>query len=202
MRLAMVLVLGLLCVGFVYPPQDQLGSEGSPRSFVAPEDKALVVFVRPAKLGKPVKFYVLDGNKKLLTFLKGNEHVTIEVAPGRHTFYVVSENVSLVRAQLAARHTYVVRAEAKMGLAKARVAAHPVFRNTSDFAESAKWIRETKRGEPDFAKGNKWVKKHEDRINMEIKAAEVDWLKMDEKARGSMTMRPEDGRTADEAGKL
>ena len=27
-------------------------------------------------------------------------------------------------------------------------------------------------------------------------------LKMDEKARGSMTMRPEDGRTADEAGKL
>jgi hypothetical protein len=37
---------------------------------------------------------------------------------------------------------------------------------------------------------------------MEIKAAEVDWLKMDEKARGSMTMRPEDGRTADEAGKL
>lgn len=205
MRLAMVMVLGLLCVGFVYPSQDRPASEGSPRSFVAPEDKALVVFVRPAARWYKQwrNFHVFDESKKLLTVFKGGKHVTIEVAPGKHTFYVVSDNAGLVRAELAAGRTYVVLTKAKTGLRTwPRVVVRPVLRNSSDFAESAKWIRETKRGEPDFAKGNKWVKKHQDAIDGEITAAELDWLKMDEKARGSMTMRPEDGRTEDEAGKL
>jgi hypothetical protein len=202
MKLVSTVVFALLGVGFAYPPKGQPSSTLEPASFVAPEDKALVVFVRPAPRYKTkrVNFHVFDESKKLLTVFKGKEHMTIEVAPGKHTFYVVSDNAGLVRAELAAGRTYVVLTKAK-GLA-ARVVVRPVLRNSSDFAESAKWIRETKRGEPDFAKGNKWVKKHEDAINMEIKAAEVDWLKMDEKARGSMTMRPEDGRTADEAGKL
>jgi hypothetical protein len=205
MKLVSTMVFALLGVGFAYPPKGQPSSTLEPASFVAPEDKALVVFVRPAPRYKTkrVNFHVFDESKKLLTAFKGKEHVTIEVAPGKHTFYVVSEDAGLVRAEVAAGRTYVVLTQPKIGILRgARVVVRPVLRNSSDFAESAKWIRETKRGEPDFAKGNKWVKKHEDRINMEIKAAEVDWLKMDEKARGSMTMRPEDGRTADEAGKL
>jgi len=201
-----VMVLGLLCVGFVYPPQDQPASEGSPRSFVAPEDKALVVFVRPAARWYKTNWsnlHVFDESKKLLTVFKGKEHVTIEVAPGKHTFYVVSEDAGLVRGELAAGRTYVVLTEPKIGIVRGvRVVVRPVLRNSSDFAESAKWIRETKRGEPDFAKGNKWAKKHEDAISAGITAAELDWLKMDEKARSSVTLRPEDGRTADEAGKL
>jgi hypothetical protein len=199
MRLVLAMVLALLCAGFVYPPQDQAASELRPASFVAPQDKALVVFVRPKKYGKVTKFYVFDENRKLLTLLKGNEHVTIEVAPGKHTFYIGSWRAALVRAELAAGRTYVVLTQLKF---KWRVVVRPVLRNSSDFAESAKWIRETKRGEPDFAKGNKWVKKHQDAISAGITDAEAGWLKMDKKARSSVTLRPEDGRTPDEASKL
>ena len=109
MKLVSTMVLALLCAGFVCPPQDQGASELSPASFVAPRDKALVVFVRPKKYGKVTKFYVFDENRKLLTLLKGNEHVTIEVAPGKHTFYIGSWRAALVRAELAAGRTYVVQ---------------------------------------------------------------------------------------------
>ena len=197
-----VILLAFLCVGFVHAPDGQVASESGPASFVAPDDKALVVFVRPEKVGKAVNFYVFDENKKLLTLFKGNEHVTIAVDPGKHTFYVVSENAALVRAELAAGRTYVIHAQPKMGWGKARVVAHPIFRASSDFDKAAEWIRKTKRGEPDFAKGKKWASKRQDALNTRIAGAEADWLKMDEKVQGGMTMGPEDGRTAEEAGKL
>jgi hypothetical protein len=206
MKFVLAMVLALLCAGFVYPPLDQAASELRPASFVAPQDKALVVFVRPRFVGKREKLYVLDRNKKLLTFLKGKEHVTIEVAPGKHTFYfcVRSGNAALVRAELVAGRTYVGHTEYQggFGFVKPRVLAHPVLRNSADFAESAKWIRDTKRGEPDFSKANRWVKKRQDAISAEITRAEAGWLKMDEKGRSRLTLRPEDGRTPDEASKL
>jgi len=200
MKLVSTMVLALLCAGFVCPPQDQGASELSPASFVAPRDKALVVFVRPKKYGKVTKFYVFDENRKLLTLLKGNEHVTIEVAPGRHTFYIVARGAVLVRAELAAGRTYVV--QLKLSPWSGRGLAHPVLRNSSDFAESAKWIRDTRRGEPDLSKANRWVKERQDKIIAGITKAEAGWLQMDEKARSSITLRPEDGRTPDEASKL
>ena len=94
-------LVAILWTGFVYPTGGEPAISEGPTSFVAPKDKALVVFVRTAKLGKAVYFYVLDENKKLVTLLKGNQHVAIKAPPGKHTFYVVSENAGLVRAELA-----------------------------------------------------------------------------------------------------
>jgi hypothetical protein len=202
MRLVVAMALTLLGVGFAYPPKGQPSSTLEPASFVAPQDKALVVFVRPARFGKATKFYIFDENRNLLTLLKGNEHVTIEVAPGKHTFYIVSGSAGLVRAELAARRTYVVYTPIQLGFPGGRGLARPVLRDQSDFAESAKWIRDTKRGEPDFSKANRWVKKHQDKIRAEITDAEAGWLQMDEKTRSSITLRPEDGRTPDEASEL
>jgi len=157
---------------------------------VAPKDKALVVFVRPGKLGKAVYFYVLDKDKKLVTLFKGKEHVAITASPGKHTFYVVSENAKVVQAELGAGRTYIIHTQPKMGLGKARVLVEPVLRNSPNFAESAKWVRETKPGEPDFDKGNKWVRKHQSAIDKRVGEAET------------VTMGVEDGRTQEEAGKL
>jgi hypothetical protein len=184
-------------------PSREEPSPKGPASFVAPKDKALVVFVRPKFYGKADKLYVLDENKKLLTFLKGKEHVTIEVEPGKYTFYfyVRFGNACLVRAELVAGRTYVVHTHYQ-GFAKPRVVAHPVLRSSADFAESAKWIRDTKRGKPDLSTANRSVKKRQDAISAGITAAEAGWLKMDEMARSSLTLRPEDGRTPDEASEL
>jgi hypothetical protein len=195
-------LFALLCAGFVYPTATEPAASAEPASFVAPKDKALVVFVRPSKLGKAVYFYVVDENKQLVTLFKGNEHVAITAPAGKHSFYVVSENAGLVRAELAAGRTYIISTRAKMGFGKARVIVEPVLRSSPSFAESAKWVRDTKPGEPDFDKGAKWVRKHQDAINTRIGEAENDWSSGDAKYRAALTMGVEDGRTQEEAGAL
>jgi len=183
-------LIALLWVGFAYPTATESVESEGPASFVAPKDKALVVFVRPGKLGKAVYFYVLDKDKKLVTLFKGNQHVAITAPPGKHTFYVVSENAKVVQAELGAGRTYIIHTKPKMGLGKARVLVEPVLRSSPNFAESAQWVRETKPGEPDFDKGNKWVRKHQSAIDKRVGEAET------------VTMGVEDGRTQEEAGAL
>lgn len=195
-------LIALLWAGFVYPPDSEPAESEGPASFVAPADKALVVFARPGKLGKAVYFYVIDGNKKLVTLFKGNQHAAITAPPGKHTFYVVSENAGLVRAELGAGRTYVIHTQPKMGWGKARVIVEPVLRASSMFAESATWLRETKPASPDFDKGHKWVRKHQDALDKRIGAAETEWSSKDAQQRAALTMGVEDGRTQAEAGAL
>lgn len=190
MRYCVVLLFALLWVGFVYPTATEPATSEGPASFVAPKDKALVVFVRPGKLGKAVYFYVLDESKKLVTLFKGKEHVAITAPPGKHTFYVVSENAGAVQTELGAGRTYIIHTQPKMGWGKARVIVEPVLRNSPNFKESAAWVRDTKAGTPDFDKGNKWVRKHQDAINKRIGEAK------------KSSMGVEDGRTQEEAGAL
>ena len=137
-----------------------------------------------------------------MTLFKGNQHVAITVPPGKRTFYVVSENAGLVRAELAAGRTYVISTRAKMGMGKARVIVEPVLRSSPSFAESAKWVQDTKPGDPDLDKGAKWVRKHQDAIDKRIGKAEGEWSIGDAKYRAALTMGVEDGRTQDEAGAL
>lgn len=196
-----LLLVALLWTGFVYPTGSEPAISEGPASFVAPKDKALVVFVRTPRLGKAVYFYVLDQNKKLVTLFKGNEHVAVTAPPGKQTFYVVSENAGLVRADLEAGRTYIIATRPKMGMGKARVIVEPVLRASPSFAESAKWVRDTKPGSPDFDKGAKWVRKHQNKIDERIGGAEEAWSR-GEVDRAALTMGVEDGRTQEEAGAL
>ncbi len=192
----------LLLAGFVYPTTSEPVALSGPASFVAPKDKALVVFVRNSKLGKAIKFYIVDENKKFLTMLKGNQHAMTTVEPGKHTFYVIAENAELLRAELGAGRTYIIETRAKMGLGKARVIVEPVLRNTGRFAESAEWLRGTKPATPDPEDGAKWIRKRQNVVNKRIAVAEEEWLQATDKYRASLSMSVEDGRTADEASKL
>lgn len=182
--------VALLSVAFVYPTTSQTADVAGPAAFVAPKDKAMVVFVRPEKMGKAVWFYILDKDKKLVTMLKGNEHVAINAPPGKHTFHVVSENAVTVQAELGAGRTYIIHTKPKMGLGKARVIVEAALRGKPTFEQSAEWVRDAKPGEPDFGKGNKWVSKHQNAISKRIAEAET------------VKMGVEDGRTQEEAGAL
>lgn len=197
-KLALLLMFaGLALLSTAAPSAAQ-----DPGALVAPKDKALVVFVRPGKLGKAVNFYVYDASKKLLTLFKGNQRAAIAVDPGKRTFYVVSENAGLVRAELGAGRTYVVHTQPKMGFGKARVLVRAVVRSSPDFAESAEWLSDTKVAEPDFAKGNKWTSKNQDSLNKRIADAEAEWASLDANVKAAHTMSVEDGRTQEEASKI
>ncbi|MDH3201150.1 MAG: hypothetical protein OEM15_09675 [Myxococcales bacterium] len=192
-------LFAVLWLGFVYPPASEPITPSGPASFVAPKDKALVVFVRDSRLGKAINFYIVDENKKFLTMLRGNQHVMATLEPGKHTLYIVSENAGLVRADLAAGRTYIIETRPKMGFGKARVIVEPVLRNTERFAESAKWLRDTKPASPDLEDGAKWVRKHQNVVDKRISDAEEEWSKGNEKYRASLSMSAEDGRTQEEA---
>ena len=179
-----------LWMGFAYPPASEPIEATGPASFVAPKDKAMVVFVRPEKMGKAVWFYVLDKDKNLITMLKGNEHVAINAPPGTHKFHVVSENAVTVQAELGAGRTYIVHTKPKMGMGKARVIVEAALRGKPTFEQSVEWVRDAKPGEPDFGKGKKWVSKHDKAIDKRIADAET------------VKMGVEDGRTQEEAGAL
>lgn len=186
----LLMFAAILWVGFAYPPASESIEAKGPASFVAPKDKAMVVFVRPEKMGKAVWFYILDKDKNLVTMLKGNEHVAITASPGKHTFHVVSENAKTVQAELGAGRTYIIHTKPKMGMGKARVIVEPALRGEASFAQSAGWVRDAKPGEPDFTKGKKWVSKHQSAIDKRIGEAET------------VSMGVEDGRTQEEAGAL
>lgn len=201
-RMVSRLAPALMFMGIASMLITSLVAAQDPGALTAPKDKALVVFVRPAKLGKAVNFYVYDSSKNLLTLFKGNERAAIALEPGKRTLYVVSENAGLVRAKLDAGRTYVVHTQPKMGMGKARVIVTPVLRDSPQFAESAQWLRETKVAEPDFAKGRKWTKKRQSSIDKRIADAEAEWSSMDAEAQAAMTMETEDGRTPEEVGAL
>ena len=195
-----MLVVGVLCFGFADSADAQ---RDAPAALVAPQDKALLVFARPRALGKAINFYVFDENKKLRTLFKGKEYASVEVEPGKHTFYVVSENAKLVRADVAAGRTYMVLADVAMGGGKARVKSlEPALRNSPSFAESTEWISKCKPGAPDFKKGEKWTSKRQSALEKRMTTAEEEWAEMDATQREALTLRPDDGRTAEEATKL
>ena len=194
--------LALLWAGFALPTAVEPAASMGPTSFVAPADEALVVFVRPSKRGKAISFYVVDESKKLLTLVKSNEHVAITLSPGKHSLYVVAENAGLVRAELAAGRTYIISTRPKMGLGRARVVVEPALRTSPNFAESAKWLRDTKQGNPDFDKGARWVRNHRDALDKRISVAEWEWSSGNASARAALTMGVDDGRTQKEAGAL
>jgi hypothetical protein len=79
-------------------------------------------------------------------------------------------------------------------------AAHGITAPTFD--ESADWLRKTAPAKPDFDKGEKWTRKRQDALTRRMTDAEEDWAEMDEKQREERTLRPDDGRTAEEAKKL
>jgi hypothetical protein len=186
----LILLVAILSMGAARLGAGESIEPVEPASFVAPADKAMVVFARPEKFGKAVWFYILDKDENLVTMLKGNEHVAINAPPGKHTFYVVSENAVSVQAELGAGRTYIIHTKPKMGMGKARVIVEAALRGKPSFSESAAWVKDAKPGQPDFGKGKKWVSKHQKAIDKRIGEAET------------VKMGVEDGRTQEEAGAL
>lgn len=194
----LVLPFALLCLGAVHAGTLEPRSVQEPASLVAPEDKALIVFVRPKKT-PVINFYVFDENKKLVTLYKQRSYATITAEPGKHTYYVVAENAKLVRADVVAGRTYVIHTYPRGGFGKARVAVEPLRRSSPEFGEARDWFRKTAKEKPDFEKGDRWTRKHQPALERRMTNAEEKWSKMDEKAREALTLRPDDGLTAEEA---
>ena len=125
-------------------------------SYVAPGDKALVVFVR-GKGARQDHITVFDERPQFVTVIeKIRTHVRALVEPGEHTFYFGD----IVRADLAAGRTYIIRVYAEQSFWGWTIEVEPALRKDNPFATSAKWIGESKIDSPDLAKrASQWEKK-------------------------------------------
>jgi hypothetical protein len=169
-------------------------------SYVAPPDKALVVFVRE-KGARQDHVTVFGEEPRFLTVIeKPQRHVKAIVNPGKHTFYFGD----IVRAELAAGRTYIIKIRAERGFWGWRVAGEPALRDTGAFVASSRWIRDTKLDMPNLKKrSGQWEKDvNAKRMRKAVAASEAAWLEGSDDWRAARTISAKDGRTAAEAGKL
>lgn len=94
----------------------------------APENKAVVYFVRPSSMGFAINFSYFDSTKFIGKF-SGNKYFRYECEPGVHLFWARSENKDFVEADVEAGKIYFIEALPKMGAVKAGVQLLPLDPN-------------------------------------------------------------------------
>ena len=91
----------------------------------APENKAVIYFVRSSSLGFAINFTYFDGPKVIGRF-NGPKFLRYECEPGEHLFWARSENRDYVQANLEAGEIYVIHVVPQMGGIKAGVRLVPI----------------------------------------------------------------------------
>jgi len=109
----------------------------------APEDKAVVYFVRTSALGALINFTYFDGEKVIGKF-NGPKYMRYECQPGEHLFWARSENKSFVKANVEAGKIYIIEAIPKMGGIKAGVNLVPVNPKTARLKKIQKLVSKKK----------------------------------------------------------
>ncbi|AQX52699.1 hypothetical protein HZP84_10805 [Elizabethkingia anophelis] len=100
------------------------------------EGKSLVYFLRYSSTGALLNFRLYDGDKFLYKFPYG-EYLVYECDPGKHVFWVTSENRDYVDADLEPNSTYVINIQGQMGAFIASVALNPMNPNEK---RDKKWL--------------------------------------------------------------
>lgn len=189
----------LLAVGT--PGKAEKREETDAESYVAPNDKAVLVLVRNRALLGTVKFRVIDEKRRCRGVLKGRSHVGMVINPGSQKLYVLAAKriiqAERVDANVTAGRTYIIetRPRAKM---KERVEVETVRRGTPRFSESTNWIAGTKSFSRDLTECTEWVAKKGGKISAAITAAEQEWETSGGLYQNARTLAPEDGRTKQE----
>ncbi|NPD45397.1 MULTISPECIES: hypothetical protein [unclassified Lentimicrobium] len=103
------------------------------QNFVQPsEGKALVYFTRTSVLGSAINFKFFD-DENYIGKIDGEQYLAYECVPGVHSFWALSEGMSLVNADLQVGKIYFIDAKTKMGAFKADVKLTVLDKNHKDF---------------------------------------------------------------------
>ncbi|MFC1523984.1 hypothetical protein ACFL6N_04255 [Thermodesulfobacteriota bacterium] len=108
--------------------------------YLAPDnDKALVYFIRPVKLGFLIHAAVYD-DEEFIGFVPYNQKLPYLADPGEHMFMVVSEAADFLKAELQAGKTYYIKVMPRMGAWRARFSLAPVTKADLETPRVQKWI--------------------------------------------------------------
>jgi len=131
LKYALVLILLGGVLGGCASPNMMHSDLGKPIS--DPESgKAMVVFMRPSRLGFPIHASVFD-DEKFIGMVPYNSKLVYMADPGKHQFMVISEAADFMTADLLAGKTYYTIVDPRMGAWRARFSLLPVHqKNITD----------------------------------------------------------------------
>lgn len=124
------------------------------KATVAPQpsaDNALVILMRPSRLGGGIQASVYDeknGKDEFIGITSAKMKVAYAATPGQHLFMVIGENADFMNADLQAGKTYYVLVSPRMGVWKARFSLLPIHADANakyslKSADFAQWQQET-----------------------------------------------------------
>ncbi len=115
------LIAGILCFGSAPLVAGELFTvEKQTRMAEAKDGHATIYVVRPAMVGKAIKFWAFCDDTPL-GVTKGKTYTFGHVPAGKHVFWAKAENVSALEMGVEAGKTYYLQQKARMGGMKARV---------------------------------------------------------------------------------
>ncbi|HCO68870.1 MAG TPA: hypothetical protein DIT04_14090 [Dysgonomonas sp.] len=134
-----LLIIGLLVnICTTLSAQDTLSVEENINMLQYPsEGRCMVYITRRSSAAMLISFKIFDGDI-FLGKLKANKYFAYECDPGEHVFIARSENTDYVDATLEANKIYVIDAQVKMGIVKAKVKMVPLDKKHKKYEKEKK----------------------------------------------------------------
>ena len=155
----------------------------------APQDKVLVTFIRPSRLGFAISAAVYDG-ENFIGFVPYQTRLDYLAEPGEHIFMVVSEAGDFMKADLLAGKQYFVKVVPRMGAWRARFSILPIHKADLATPEVQQWIQEAKPVE-NIEAAYEWAKENQPSAMHKKEVYFEKWMEKDEQARPYLA--PDDG---------
>jgi hypothetical protein len=147
-RLAIAALLALLpqlCGGCAGPIKNMRAVPASEAAPTPAAGKALVVFLRPSKVGSMFQssvFHMKGESPELVGIVASMAKVAYQAEPGEHLFMVVGQSADFMSADLQAGKTYYALVTPRMGVIEARYSLKPVRATELGPTEFEKWLAE------------------------------------------------------------
>ncbi|WP_193163654.1 hypothetical protein [Microbulbifer hainanensis] len=162
--------------------------------------KAQIVFMRSSFYGSAINaslFEVNGDQNEFIGIMANGTKISREVAPGEHTFMVVSEAADFMKANLEAGKTYYAMVTPRMGAWKARFSFQPIktdanakFNTSSD--DFGDWVTNTKLVE-NSEQSLRWAENNAASIDAKRDAYFAKWMAKDADEIARQTLDPSDG---------
>jgi hypothetical protein len=196
----MASLIGALALSVI--PLASAAADSSP--YVAPKDKAYIVFVKAGRGSRKMKFLIFDKDLKCVSLFEDNVSEIIPVKPGTHTLYTMANNAHRMEFNVEAGRTYFIRISLpKYGYGTVKLV--PAKRDSDAFGQVKDWVKGGKASDPneDACRGEQLGagKRGKDPYPGKRDSADEKW-KANAEYRDRLTMKKNDGFTAVEAGKL
>ena len=200
-RIGRLLVISGFVVTVSLPSKADIPKTPATSPYVAPEDHALIVFVRPRKrLAEEVMYSVVDERGRCIAVLGNDWKVVGQLRPGRQRLMVITgvaqPQVQLLKVKAEAGRTYVVKLRPRVN-ARNPVEMTVVRRPEQPLELFPASVVQTNPFRPDLADCTAWVAARRSKLASKASRARTVWNE-DEAMRQRQTIQPADGWTREE----